>query len=56
MMGRGVPHMRGSGSGNQYVHFDVITPRKLSERQRQLLEEFRQDEEDFSEDTRTRRQ
>jgi len=56
MMGRGVPHMRASGSGTQYVHFEVLTPRKLSERQRQLLDEFSQEEEPISEDARTRRE
>jgi molecular chaperone DnaJ len=37
---RGVPHLRGSGRGNLYVHIDVETPAKLDEEQKRLLREL----------------
>ncbi len=38
--GQGMPHLRWNGKGNLYVKVKVITPRKLSPRQKELLEEF----------------
>src|SRR5262249_18999420 len=38
--GRGIPERSGSGGGDQIVRVLVETPRKLSARQRELLEEF----------------
>ena len=35
---RGVPHLRGSGRGDLLVHTHVVTPTKLSDEQRELLE------------------
>ena len=38
--GRGIPDLNGYGRGDQIVRVVVETPRKLSARQRELLEEF----------------
>jgi molecular chaperone DnaJ len=40
LRGRGIPHLGGYGTGDQLVRVVVETPRKLSARQRELLEEF----------------
>lgn len=40
LRGRGVPDLNGYGTGDQLVRVVVETPRKLSARQRELLEEF----------------
>src|SRR4029077_15330178 len=40
LKGRGVPEVNGYGRGDELVRGLVETPRKLSPRQRQLLEEF----------------
>jgi molecular chaperone DnaJ len=38
--GKGVPHLRGSGRGDLFLHLDVRTPTKLDAQQEQLLREF----------------
>jgi molecular chaperone DnaJ len=38
--GKGVPHLRGAGRGDLYVHLDVRTPTKLDATQEQMLREF----------------
>jgi molecular chaperone DnaJ len=38
--GKGVPHLRGSGRGDLYVHLDVRTPTKLDASQEHMLREF----------------
>jgi molecular chaperone DnaJ len=38
--GLGVPHLRGRGRGDLYVHLAVDTPTELSPRQRELLAEL----------------
>ncbi len=38
--GKGVPHMRGSGRGDLFIHLDVRTPTKLEPEQERLLREF----------------
>jgi molecular chaperone DnaJ len=38
--GKGVPHLRGQGRGDLYVHLDVRTPVKLDGEQERLLREF----------------
>ncbi|MBI4812857.1 MAG: DnaJ domain-containing protein [Methanobacterium sp.] len=38
--GHGIPHLRWNGKGNMYVKVKVVTPKKLSTRQKELLEEF----------------
>ena len=41
MRNRGVPVLNGGGRrGHQYVHFDVKVPKKLTDRQKELLMEF----------------
>lgn len=40
LKGKGVPHLRGYGQGDQLVKVVVVTPTKLSERQKELLREF----------------
>jgi molecular chaperone DnaJ len=40
LRGRGMPRLQGFGSGDQRVLVNVAVPRRLSERQRELLEEF----------------
>ncbi|MDR3565208.1 MAG: molecular chaperone DnaJ [Negativicutes bacterium] len=37
---RGITHLRGHGRGDQHVRVKVVTPKKLTERQRDLLREF----------------
>ena len=37
---KGVPHLRGNGRGEMHVVCRVEIPRKLSAKQRKLLEEF----------------
>ena len=37
---RGVPHLRGTGRGDLYVHLDVRTPTKLDADQERMLREF----------------
>jgi molecular chaperone DnaJ len=38
--GKGVPHLRGQGRGDLFVHLDVRTPTKLDSSQEQVLREF----------------
>ncbi|GAA2579046.1 molecular chaperone DnaJ [Dactylosporangium fulvum] len=38
--GKGVPHLRGTGRGDLYVHLDVRTPMRLEPEQERLLREF----------------
>lgn len=40
LRGKGIPHLRGYGRGDQHVKVYVAVPRRLSEKQRQLLREF----------------
>jgi len=40
LRGHGIPHLRGSGRGDQHVRVKVITPKKLNDRQKELLAEF----------------
>lgn len=40
MKGYGIPRLRGSGRGDQHVRVKVITPKKLTDRQKELLTEF----------------
>ncbi len=45
LSGRGVPHLRGSGRGDHYIRIKVIVPKKLNNRQKELLEELHREEE-----------
>jgi len=40
LKGKGIPHRRGSGVGDQYVKVNVRIPTKLNEKQKELLQEF----------------
>lgn len=40
LKGRGVPHLEGKGRGNLRVQVKVVTPTRLDDRQRELLEEL----------------
>lgn len=45
MRGRGIKKLNSTAFGNQYVHLNVVVPKKLSERQKQLLEELQKETE-----------
>jgi len=49
LKGMGMPKLRGAGSGDQYVKAMVTVPKRLSKRQRELLEEM---QETWQEDAR----
>jgi len=55
MTGRGIRQARG-GAGHQFVHFAVRIPRQLSDRQKELIESFHEDEPPMSEAERTSRE
>ena len=40
LSGKGMPRLRGRGSGDQYVRVQVVTPESLNEEQREALEQF----------------
>ncbi|MCX8008893.1 MAG: DnaJ domain-containing protein [Patescibacteria group bacterium] len=40
LKGKGVPHVRGGGRGDQYVKVVIKIPERITRRQRELLEEF----------------
>ncbi|HOV79697.1 MAG TPA: molecular chaperone DnaJ [Bacillota bacterium] len=40
LKGRGIPHINGYGRGDQHVVIKVITPTRLTDRQKDLLKEF----------------
>lgn len=40
LRGKGVPNVRGYGQGDQHIKVRVITPKNLTERQKELLREF----------------
>lgn len=40
LKGKGIKFLRGDGTGDQHVKIKVLTPQKLSERQKELLKEF----------------
>ena len=40
LKGKGVPHLKGGGRGDQLVMVHVVTPQSLDERQRKLFEEL----------------
>jgi molecular chaperone DnaJ len=37
---KGIPHLKGTGRGDQYVMVKPVTPKNLSEREKELLREF----------------
>ncbi|MGG5254998.1 molecular chaperone DnaJ [Neobacillus sp. SM06] len=40
LKGKGVPNVRGYGVGDQHIQVRILTPTKLSDKQKQLLREF----------------
>lgn len=40
LRGKGVPNVRGYGTGDQHIIVKIVTPTKLTEKQKQLLQEF----------------
>ena len=40
LRGKGITHIRGSGKGDHYVRIKIITPKNLTGKQKELLEEF----------------
>lgn len=40
LRGKGIPKLRGDGNGDHYVKVKVLTPQKLTEKQKKLLQEF----------------
>ena len=38
--GKGIPHLRGEGRGDEFVKIKVLTPKNLTARQKKLLREF----------------
>ncbi len=40
LRGKGIPHLRGYGRGDQYVKVKVVTPTNLTEEERRLLEKL----------------
>jgi molecular chaperone DnaJ len=42
LSGHGVPHMKSDSRGAHIITLEVETPTKLSKRQKELLEEFKQ--------------
>ncbi|OGD57653.1 hypothetical protein A3I57_01585 [Candidatus Beckwithbacteria bacterium RIFCSPLOWO2_02_FULL_47_23] len=43
LRGQGMPHLQSRGRGDQYVRLIINIPSRLSRRQRQLLEEFEEE-------------
>ncbi len=41
--GKGIPHFGGYGRGNMYIELKVKTPKKLSRRQKELLDELKKE-------------
>ncbi|SDY51408.1 molecular chaperone DnaJ [Evansella caseinilytica] len=40
LRGKGVPNVRGMGQGDQHIQIRIITPKNLTEKQKELLREF----------------
>ncbi|TMW73868.1 molecular chaperone DnaJ [Alteribacter natronophilus] len=40
LKGKGVPNVRGAGQGDQFVRVRVVTPKNLSEKQKEILRSF----------------
>jgi len=41
--GKGIPHFKGTGRGNLYVQLIIKTPKKLTKKQRELLEKLKEE-------------
>ncbi|MGE5614439.1 MAG: molecular chaperone DnaJ, partial [Bacillota bacterium] len=40
LRGKGIPYIRGSGRGDQYIRVEIDVPKKLNEKQKELLRQF----------------
>jgi DnaJ-class molecular chaperone len=40
---KGVPHVRGSGRGDEYVRIKILIPSKISSKQKELLQQFEEE-------------
>jgi len=40
LKGKGIPHLRGYGRGDQLVKINVVIPQKLTAKQKKLLKQF----------------
>jgi len=40
LKGKGVPHVQGSGRGDQYLRIKIVIPKNLSSKQKEILREF----------------
>lgn len=40
LKGKGIPYLRGNGRGDQYIKVEIDVPKKLSERQKEILKQF----------------
>ncbi|MEA4846568.1 MAG: molecular chaperone DnaJ [Clostridiaceae bacterium] len=40
LKGKGIPYLRGNGRGDQYVKVEIDVPKKLNEKQKELLRQF----------------
>ena len=40
LKGKGIPHLRGSGRGDQYVIVEIEVPKNMNSKQKKLLAEF----------------
>ncbi len=43
LRGKGAPHLRGRGKGDQYVRLHVAVPEKLSRAQKRMVEEMKEE-------------
>jgi molecular chaperone DnaJ len=42
LQGKGVPHLRGLGKGDQYVRLKVAVPKSLTREQKELMKKLHQ--------------
>lgn len=49
LSGRGMPSVRGGGAGDLTVHMEVVVPEKLDRKRRDLVEQMRSLDDDYSE-------
>jgi len=40
MTGKGIRHLNSSGSGDQLVHINIAVPKKLTQKEKQLLKDL----------------
>lgn len=50
LRGKGIPNVHGRGQGDQHIIVKIVTPKKLTDRQKQLLKEFAEISGDAHED------